>query len=204
MFTGIIQSVAPVLSASFRGECFGVRIKKPAGWKLSLGQSISVDGICSTVTKMSPRASSERKSKSFFEVEYMPETLAKTTAPSFKKNTKVNLERSLTLHDFIDGHLVSGHVDARGVVQKIEGKGKTKEMTIAVPKELKKYIATKGSVTMNGVSLTVVVSEKNTFRVALIPFTLAHTNLGLLEKGSRVNVEIDVVARYVEKMARPV
>jgi len=191
MFTGIIQSVAPVVSTSSKGECLCVRIKKPAGWKLSLGQSISVDGVCSTVTLLR---------LSFFEVDYMPETLAKTTVGLFQKNTRVNLERSLTLRDFIDGHLVQGHVDACGVVQKITSKGKTKEITIIVSKELKKYIATKGSVTMNGVSLTVVLAKKNTFRVALIPFTLAHTNLGLLEKGSRVNVEIDVIARYVEKM----
>lgn len=191
MFTGIIQSVMSVVATSPKGECLCVRIKKPAGWKLSSGQSISVDGVCSTVTLLR---------SFFFEVEYMPETLAKTTVGLFQKNTQVNLEQSLTLRDFIDGHLVSGHVDACGIVQKITSKGKTKEMTITVPKELKKYIATKGSVTVNGVSLTVALAEKNTFRVALIPYTLAHTNLGLLEKGSRVNVEIDVVARYVEKM----
>jgi riboflavin synthase len=191
MFTGIIQSMSSVVATSSKEACFVVRIKKPAGWKLSLGQSVSVDGVCSTVTLLRP---------SFFEVEYMPETLAKTTVRSFEKNTKMNLERSLTLHDFIDGHLVSGHVDGCGVVQKIEVKGNTKEITITIPKELKKYIATKGSVTMNGVSLTVARAEKNTFRVALIPYTLEHTNLGLLEKGSHVNVEIDVVARYVEKM----
>lgn len=195
MFTGIIQSVVPILSVSSKGECLRIRIKKPIKWKLALGQSISVDGVCSTVTLLRP---------SFFEVEYMPETITKTTVGLFRKNTKVNLERSLTLRDFIDGHLVSGHVDARGTVHKIESKGNTKEITITVPKELKKYIATKGSVTMNGVSLTVVLVEKNTFRVALIPYTLMHTNLGLLEKGMGVNVEIDVMARYVEKMIRPV
>jgi len=191
MFTGIIQSVVPVVSASSKGECLCVRIKKPTSWNLSLGQSISVDGVCSTVTLLR---------SSFFEVEYMPETLAKTTVGLFQKNTEVNLERSLTLQDFIDGHLVSGHVDACGAVRKIESKGETKEITITVPKELKKYIATKGSVTMNGVSLTVALAEKNTFRVALIPYTLVHTNLGLLEKGDSVNVEIDIMARYVEKM----
>lgn len=188
MFTGIIQSVASVVSASLKEECLCVRIKKPAGWKLSLGQSISIDGVCSTVTLLR---------SSFFEVAYMPETLVKTTVGLFQKNTEVNLERSLTPRDFIDGHLVSGHVDARGVIQKIERKGSTKEITITVSKELKKYIATKGSVTMNGVSLTVARAEKNMFRVALIPYTLAHTNLGSLTKGDSVNVEIDMMARYV-------
>lgn len=193
MFTGIIQAAVPILSVVPKGECLLVRIKKPAGWKVNLGQSIAVDGVCSTVVT---------HKSGFFEVEYMPETLAKTTVKAFQKNTSVNLERSLTLKDFIDGHLVQGHVDARGIVGKIDEKGETKEIAITVPKDLMKYIATKGSITVNGVSLTVARSAKNTFGVALIPFTLTHTNLGLLKKGDSVNVEIDMMARYAEKVLR--
>ncbi|MFZ2187660.1 MAG: riboflavin synthase [Candidatus Moraniibacteriota bacterium] len=193
MFTGIIQTVVLIISVAPKGDCLCVRIQKPAGWKLVLGQSMAIDGICSTVTLLR---------SSFLEVEYMPETLDKTTAGSFRKNTPVNLERSLTLRDFVDGHLVQGHVDARGTVRKREGTENTREITIAVPKELGKYIATKGSITVNGVSLTVAKAAKDTFRVALIPYTLTHTNLGLLKKGDSVNVEIDIIARYAEKILR--
>ena len=191
MFTGIIQAVTPILSVSPIDECLSVRIKKPTGWKVVLGQSITVDGICSTVT---------RRGASFFEVEYMPETLNKTTAQTFAKDSLVNLERSLTLKDYLDGHLVSGHVDAQGRVEKIVRKGNATEISIIVPKELGKYIATKGSIAINGISLTVASVAKNSVRVALIPYTLDHTNLGVLNEGDRVNIEVDTVARYVEKM----
>lgn len=191
MFTGIIQSVMPVLSASEKEVCLVVRLKKPTGWKVVLGQSITVDGICSTVTKVGA---------SFFEVEYMPETLDKTTAGTMAAGRWVNLERSLTLRDYIDGHLVSGHVDARGKTIRVEGEDNTKRISFEVPQVLAKYIAKKGSITVNGISLTVADVKKNVFTVALIPYTLEHTNLGLIEKGDAVNIEIDTVARYVERM----
>ncbi|MDP3957673.1 MAG: riboflavin synthase [bacterium] len=214
MFTGIVQTVAPIFSVAKMGECLRVCIKKPLGWKLVPGQSIAVDGVCSTVTRISPSTRSlsspsethpsesktGRKSQSFFEVEYMQETLAKTTVKTFEKNQVVNLERSLTLKDFVDGGLVQGHVDACGEVKKIERKGKTALLEIAISRTLKKYVATKGSVTINGVNLTVVQAKSNTFSVALIPYTLLHTNLGFLKKGDVVNVEVDMLARYVEKM----
>lgn len=188
MFTGIVQKMAPLLSVVSRGECLQVRIKKPPGWKLSLGQSIAVDGVCSTVVS---------SQSDFFEVEYMQETLTKTTVKTFEKNQVVNLERSLTLKDFVDGGLVQGHVDARGTVKKGEKIGGTTLLEIIIPKALKKYIAPIGSVTVNGVSLTVARVKKDTFSVALIPYTLGHTNLGFLKKGDEVNVEVDILARYV-------
>lgn len=154
----------------------------------TLGQSVSVDGVCSTVMSLRP---------SFFEVEYMPETLAKTTVGSFQNNTPVNLERPLALRDLVDGGLVQGHVDARGTIRLIEKDGKTQTLAVAVPKALEKYIASKGSVTINGVNLTITWVKKGTFGVALIPYTLTHTNLGSLKKGDAVNIEVDVVARYV-------
>jgi riboflavin synthase len=188
MFTGIIQKTAPILSVTPEGECLRVRIKKPLGWRLTLGQSIALDGVCSTVISHKP---------AFFEVDYMPETLAKTTVKIFKKNQIVNLEQSLTLKDFVDGGLVQGHVDTCGIVKKIEKNRKTAILYIEIPEALKKYIAPKGSVTVSGVNLTVVQRVKNTFTVALIPYTLMQTNLGLLQKGDQVNVEVDVIARYV-------
>lgn len=188
MFTGIIQKVAPILSATPTGECLRVRIKKPAGWKLTLGQSVAVDGVCSTVVSRAP---------AFFEVEYMPETLAKTTARTFKKNQIINLERSLTFKDFLDGGLVQGHVDACGRVKMVGKKGKTGTLEISVPKNIEKYITDKGSITINGVNLTIARMKRDTFSVALIPYTLSHTNLGLSKKGDMVNIEADMLARYV-------
>ena len=188
MFTGIIQKMALILSVTFKGECLRVRVKKPLGWKLTLGQSVALDGVCSTIISHKP---------AFFEVDYVPETLAKTTAKMFKKNQIVNLEQPLTLKDFLNGGLVQGHVDTCGTVKKIEKNGKTVILYIAIPEALKKYIAPKGAVTVNGVNLTVVRRVKSTFSVALIPYTLMQTNLGLLKNGDQINVEVDVLARYV-------
>ncbi|MDO8566198.1 MAG: riboflavin synthase [Candidatus Moranbacteria bacterium] len=188
MFTGIVQKIAPLLSATPQGECLRVRIKKPLGWKLTPGQSVAVDGVCSTVVLCK---------SDFFEVEYMQETLIKTTVKTFKKNQVVNLERSLTLKDFVDGGLVQGHVDMRGKVKKVEKTGEMALLEITLPEALKKYIAPIGSVTVNGVSLTVARVKKDTFSMALIPYTLEHTNLGLLKKGDMVNVEVDILARYI-------
>jgi riboflavin synthase len=191
MFTGIIQVQAPIISVVQDNACFRVQIKRPLRWKVVLGQSIAIDGICSTVMNLG---------QSFFEVEYMSETLSKTTVSEFEKNTLVNLERSLTLEDLVDGHLVLGHVDGTGIIDAIGKDGNTEEVIISVPKSLTRYIVTKGSVTVNGVSLTVAKEEKDGFRVALIPHTLKHTNLGILKEGESVNIEVDVVARYVEKL----
>lgn len=191
MFTGIIQALTPVIAVFVAGEVLTVRIKKPRGWKLKLGQSLSVDGICSTVTALRP---------AYFEVEYMPETRAITTAEAFKKGTLVNLERSLALRDPIDGHLVQGHIDTRGTVVKITTRGETKEMTISFPHKFSKYIIEKGSISINGISLTVVRVTKDTCTVALIPYTLSHTSLGGEREGGSVNIETDIIARYVERM----
>lgn len=188
MFTGIIQKTAPILSVTPKKECLRVRVKKPLSWKLTLGQSVALNGVCSTIIS---------HKSDFFEVDYMPETLAKTTARMFKKNQIVNLEQSLTLKDFLDGGLVQGHVDACGTVKKVEKNGKTAILHIVIPEALKKYIAIKGAVTVNGVNLTVVQRVGSAFVVALIPYTLMQTNLGLLKKGDYVNVEVDVLARYV-------
>src|SRR3989344_2419987 len=188
MFTGIVQKMAPLLSVTPLGACLRVRIRKPLGWKLALGQSIAVDGVCSTVVSCK---------LDFFEVEYMPETLAKTTAKMFKKNRLVNLERSLALKDFVDGGLVQGHIDARSTVERVEKIGETALLEITIPGVLKKYIAPIGSVTVNGVNLTVAQVKKNTFIVVPIPYTLEHTNLGILKKGDVVNVKADMLARYI-------
>lgn len=188
MFTGIIQSTSTVHSAINRGAVHAVRIKTPKRWKIVLGQSIAVDGICSTVVNIT---------NGFFEVEYMPETLSKTTAHLFKKNSVLNLERSLTLKSLMDGHMVMGHVDAESVVLGVDTKEQATSLTIQVPKTLTKYIAPQGSITINGVSLTISKQDGVRVTVALIPYTLLHTNLGLLKINDRVNTEVDLFARYI-------
>ena len=193
MFAGITQAVGSVVSASTQSRCRTVRIRTPRGWKLILGQSVMVDGICSTV---------EKRGADFFEVTYMPETLSRTTAPSFSKGTLLNLERSLKLSDFVDGHLVAGHVDASARIVAVKATGSSKTLTIELPKELKAYVSARGSVAINGISLTVAHKEGRMVTVALVPFTLAHTNLKGLEKGDKVNVEIDLLTRSLVSRAR--
>ncbi len=193
MFTGIIRSVSPVVSIRTEGVNTVARIRIPENWQLDLGQSVAIDGVCSTITK---------KDSDTFEVDWMPETLAKTTAGSLKEGSMVNLERSLTLQDFVDGHLVQGHVDGRGTVTKIEKD--TQEgtvLSVSITGELIPFIAKKGSVAINGVSLTVTAIQGSTLSVALIPYTLEHTNLGLLKEGDEVNIEVDMMARYIQNHA---
>jgi len=122
----------------------------------------------------------------------------KTTAGSFVKGVRVNIERSLTLRDYIDGHLVAGHVDARGSVIRVH----QGILSISVPKPLSRFIAEKGSVAVNGVALTVVSRKANVFSVAIIPYTEEHTNLGALVQGDVVNVEVDMVARYLDALGK--
>jgi riboflavin synthase len=193
MFTGIITATAKVLEAKRAGDIVRVSIEKPKAWKLTLGESIAVDGICSTVVAKSAKA---------FAVEYMPETLKKTTAGAFAKGTVRNLERSLTLGTLIDGHLVQGHVDARANVASIV-KGKDGYLiSFTLPQSLLPYSAEHGSIAINGVSLTIARKKGKTITVALIPHTLAHTNLGGLKKGDDVNIEVDLVARYLGTLMR--
>ena len=192
MFTGIVEEAAKVASAEIRGACKRVRIQKPRGWKLSNGQSMSIDGICSTVVSFG---------KNSFDVEYMPETLSKTTAGYFARGSVVNLERSLRYGDRIEGHLMQGHVDGRMRIGAIIEIGRSRELVVAVPSALEKRIALHGSIALNGVSLTVAQKRGHTIVVALIPHTIAHTNLGLLSVGDRVNIEFDHTALLAMRTA---
>ncbi|MDP2648658.1 MAG: riboflavin synthase [Patescibacteria group bacterium] len=185
MFTGIVQETSAVVSVSVRERVRRVRIRKPPRWKLLKGQSIAVDGICSTVAALG---------EEWFDVEYMPETLSKTTAGSLARGHSVNLERSLRYGDPVDGHLVQGHVDARTRIIAVTAKGKSREMRIALPSALAKHFALHGSVALSGVSLTVARLRRGSFDVALIPHTLSHTNLGGLSPGDSLNIETDRTA----------
>lgn len=187
MFTGIIEKTSRILSAETRGRCRRVTLEKPEGWKLAPGESISIDGICSTVTA---------RTRDRFDVEYMPETLSKTTAALFTAGRIVNLERSLRYGDRVHGHFVAGHVDGRGRIVAVKKEGRTRMIRVSKAAHCAAYLHKKGSVAINGVSLTIVATHARTFDVALIPYTLSKTSLRFLEAGTEVNIECDMLARY--------
>lgn len=167
-----------------------VTIDTPKGWRMRKGKSVSVDGICSTVIKAS---------RDTFEVWYMPETLKKTTARDFAPGNEVNLELPLQFGARLDGHLVQGHVDTIGIVENIRRERNSRVCTIKIPTQFGRYIAPKGSICINGVSLTVVDTEGKSVIVALTAHTLKATNLGKLRKREKINIEIDILARYLER-----
>jgi riboflavin synthase len=193
MFTGIVTAVGHIAeSAPTAG---GLRLCIEAGGlpldDVTPGDSIAVSGVCLTVVTLQAGS---------FEVDVSQETLACATA--FERGAAVNLEKALRLSDRLGGHLVSGHVDGRGVVERFEALGDNKLLEIRVPRELARYVARKGSVAVDGVSLTVNDVRDECFTVNLIPHTLAHTNFDRLHPGATVNIEIDLLARYVERTAQ--
>ena len=194
MFAGIVAAVGKVREAKpARG---GRRLVIDAG-KLGLkdvaiGDSIAVNGTCLTVVARKGRT---------FEADVSRETLACTAG--FTAGGRVNLEKAMRLADRLGGHLVSGHVDGVGTVTRVEPSGANRVMTVKAPAKLMKYIAPKGSVAVNGVSLTVNDVRGTEFGVNLIPHTLAASNLGELRARDRVNLEVDVLARYIERLKRP-
>jgi len=191
MFTGLIQAVGRVASVKAAGQSTIV-IVDAGGLDLgdvAVGDSIACDGICLTVTQLTSHG---------FTVDVSQETLRVTAG--LVVGAAVNLEKSLRLADRLGGHLVSGHVDGVGEVVALVPVDGNREMTIRFPSELGRYVARKGSVTVNGVSLTVNAVDGGVFAINLIPHTLAATNLRDLKQGDRVNLEVDLVARYVERM----
>jgi riboflavin synthase len=191
VFTGIIAAVGRIGGFEPAGQ--GARLVIEAGAlpldDVAIGDSIAVDGVCLTVTRLQADA---------FEVDVSSETLACTAG--FAAGAAVNLEKALRLSDRLGGHLVSGHVDGTGEVVRFDPIGADRLLRVRMPAELARYVARKGSVTVNGVSLTVNEVEQDAFSVNLIPHTLAATNLGALSPGRRVNLEVDMVARYIERM----
>jgi riboflavin synthase len=191
MFTGIVTAVGRV--AAITPSAGGVRARIDAGALLlddvAIGDSIAVNGACLTVVS---------KTEHTFDVDLSSETLACVVA--FEPNAPVNLEKALRLADRLGGHLVSGHVDGIGVVERVTPIGDNRALAISVPEALARYIARKGSIAVDGVSLTVNEVSGNAFTVNLIPHTLASTSFDRLRLGARVNIEIDLVARYTERL----
>jgi len=194
MFTGIVQAEGRIVEVGPHG---GDRRLTIAGGGLdmsdvALGDSIAVNGVCLTVI-----AHDAEK----FQVHVSAETLRCTTGLGVPGG--VNLEKALRLSDRLGGHLVSGHVDGLGEVTRFEQAGDCMLLAIRAPHALSRYIATKGSITVDGVSLTVNIVERDDFTINLIPHTLEVTTLKRLKPGSRVNLEVDLIARYVERMLVP-
>lgn len=201
MFTGIITGIGRITAVDALGDSPGhgkrLTISCPPGYLYDAGSgdSIALNGACMTVTQFDPKASS-------FEVDISAESLDKTAgldAPG-----PINLEKALRAHDRLGGHLVAGHVDGVGTITRFAEVGESWELRIAGPQSLARFFAIKGSVTVNGVSLTVnqVVDLPSGCEISinLIPHTLHNTALGSLKSGARVNLEIDLIARYVERM----
>jgi len=191
MFTGIIAAVGTVREA--KPAAGGLRIAIDTGAlgvaDVATGDSIAVNGICLTVIRVAGR-------RLAFDVS--AETLASTTG--FAAGARVNLEKSLRLADRLGGHLVSGHVDGIGTVVRRTAAGGNCRLAVRVPRGLARYIARKGSIAINGTSLTVNGVNGSAFDTNLVPHTLQHTNLGALRVGAKVNLEIDLFARYAERL----
>jgi len=193
MFTGIVQDVGRVVSQETRGGDVRMVIAfdrlDPSG--IHIGDSICVQGCCLTAVELRDRS---------FAADVSRETLSLTTLGDLTTGSPVNLEPSLRVGDALGGHLVSGHVDGVGEVTTIGGDARSTRIEIVVPPPLARYIARKGSVAVDGVSLTINEVQAATFGINLIPHTQAVTTLGALRTGTRVNVEVDQMARYVERL----
>jgi riboflavin synthase len=193
MFTGIILAKGRVTSLAERGGDLELGVDA-AGLdvaRMAIGDSVCVQGVCLTVT---------RKQDTGFFADVSRETMAKTTLGTLKVGSNVNLEPSLRAGDPLGGHLVSGHVDAVGYLRRVDQDARSWRLEFELPSSLTRFVAAKGSICLNGVSLTVNKADGLTFDVNIIPHTNTVTTLGELRVGDEVNVEIDVIARYLEKL----
>jgi len=191
MFTGIITDVGELLT---REEgCFAVRSRYPAD-SIAVGASIACDGACLTATSVRPADSG-----SIFTADVSNETLSKTSLGGWQPRRKINLERALKAHDELGGHIVSGHIDGLARIVALSPDGQSRRFLIEVAEDLAHYIAAKGSVALDGVSLTVNEVVGRRFGINVIPHTLTQTTLGIKKPGDVLNLEVDVLARYVAR-----
>jgi len=191
MFTGIIEGLGTIIEIFPQGQ--GKRFAFNADFVLEqtkIGDSISISGVCLTVVKIHGKR---------FQVDVSPETLTRTTFGKAKIGDRVNLERALQLSGRIDGHLVSGHIDGMGTVKQRQNKGNSVIVCIGVPESISRYMIKKGSVAVDGISLTINNCERSSFDVSIIPHTAKLTTMRLNRVGNSVNIETDMIAKYVER-----
>ncbi len=192
MFTGVIEGLGKIekfeKNTKTRSEAkMRISLGKLAGG-LKIGDSVAINGVCLTVVSIT---------KDIAEFEMVGETIKRTNLGSLETGDRVNIERSLKVGDKLEGHFVLGHVDSSGKILKIDKQSNQVQLWIEIPKELAKYVAKKGSITVDGISLTIVDKIKNKFSVSIIPHTMKVTNLGLKKVGDKVNIETDVLAKYI-------
>lgn len=187
MFTGIIKHVGEVTQQTPTT----LKISSKIVANLSRAESIAVNGVCLTTVK---------KNLDSFTVDLMPETLERTNLGNLKTDDLVNLELPLTLESLLSGHILTGHVDGTARLESIIKKGNSRIFRFSVPRSLSRYIAEKGSIALNGISLTVIEAGKNYFTVGIIPYTWSQTNLHTLKIGDYVNLETDILAKYLGRI----
>ena len=191
MFTGIVSDIGTVTKTENRGD---LRARITCSYDMEgvdMGASIACDGVCLTVIEKGP---------DWFDVDISAETLSKTNLDGWQNGKRINLERPLKLGDELGGHIVSGHVDGLAEIIAIEDEGDSTRVTLRAPHALAKFIAPKGSVALNGTSLTVNEVDGDTFGINFIPHTKTHTTWGDAKRGDMVNLEIDTLARYVARL----
>ena len=194
MFTGLIQDVGRVEAVESGGDGARLRIATKLAGDIALGDSVAVNGACLTATAASEDG---------FETEAMNQTLEVTALDTIESGSRVNLELALRASDRLGGHIVQGHVDGVGEVVTVEEDGFARRVRVGLGPDLLRYAVDKGSITLSGVSLTVAGLGEGWIEVSLIPETLGRTNLGTVEPGDRLNVESDIVAKYVERLLAP-
>nr|BCX00969.1 MAG: riboflavin synthase subunit alpha [Bacteroidota bacterium] len=188
MFTGIIEAVGCLGAVSERGRGRRLRLLSPLGAELRPEQSVAVNGVCLTVIQADAEG---------FEVDVVEETLRKTNLGDLLPGDRVNLERALRPDRPLDGHFVLGHVDTTGVLLEVEDRGGSWLLTISYPESWAVYLVPEGSIAVDGISLTIARLQGDRFSVAIIPYTWAHTNLRFRRPGDRLNLEFDVLGKYV-------
>jgi riboflavin synthase len=197
MFTGIVEGTGTVVALARSGSGDGARLEVDTPWppgELAVGDSVAVDGCCLTVVARTPGG---------FAADLVAETLRRTALGRLATGARVNLERPLALGGRLGGHLVQGHVDGVGRVLDRRPVGESEEVRVELPEDLARYVVEKGSIAVDGVSLTVAAAGPDWFAVALVPHTLAATTLGERGPGDPVHLEVDVVAKYVERLVQP-
>jgi len=191
VFTGLVQDLGTVAALERDGDGARLTIRTTLSGELRRGDSVAVNGVCLTATGVGDGA---------FSVDVMAETLRSSSLAGAQRGRAVNLELALRPSDRVGGHFVQGHVDGTGTLRGVEEEGFARVLEIAAEPALLRYLAEKGSVSVDGVSLTVAAVREDSFTVSLIPETLERTNLGALSPGEVVNLEVDVLAKYVERL----